>query len=423
MTDQPNDSNRKNHEGVLKIVLFVVIAVPVLAVGFVSDLSVSELLPGAKGPAGYRAARLKADAVVLLTLLLPFMAYSHYFFRRHLKTVEIKRILNVLRFADKEYVEKYRDIHSGLYFVLAVSISWVVALVGLSILFLGQEIGIDKFPRLSVGTDQFPQAGSMLVVGFAFLGSYLWGLQHVFRRYVVNDLFPATFYDVAIRMILAATISLLVFNAYAALTGADLGRAGAGVPGAATMWPALAFFIGVFPQRAMRWLEDRIPIFSSRPDPSVRPLLLEMIEGIGPHDTMRLAEVGINTCYDLAVADFIPLMVKTSYGARQLTDWILQAKLCVYCGEAVRELREHGIRTIADLSDLDPEAEGADNKKTKLDEKIRLLVEQTSATKSSLEQARDAANTSEVKRLAAISQKLSRFTLEPDLPDKDGPPG
>ena len=45
MTDQPNDSNKKNHEVVLKIVLFVAIAIPMLAVVFVSDFSGPELLP------------------------------------------------------------------------------------------------------------------------------------------------------------------------------------------------------------------------------------------------------------------------------------------------------------------------------------------------------------------------------------------
>ena len=61
-----------------------------------------------------------------------------------------------------------------------------------------------------------------------------------------------------------------------------------------------------------------------------------MIEGVSGYDKMRLAELGIDSCHDLAMADFIPLVLKTSYGPRELADWILQAKLCVYCGEAVR---------------------------------------------------------------------------------------
>ena len=89
----------------------------------------------------------------------------------------------------------------------------------------------------------------------------------------------------------------------------------------------------------MRWLTDRLPIFSSEADASVRRLPLEMIQGIEVHDRLRPEEEGIDSCYDLATADFVPLMLKTTCGARQLIDWILQAKLCVYFAEAVKDLR------------------------------------------------------------------------------------
>ena len=85
----------------------------------------------------------------------------------------------------------------------------------------------------------------------------------------------------------------------------------------------------------------------------MRQLPLNMIEGMTSYDIFRLEEVGIDTCYDLANTDFIPLLLKTSYGARELIDWILQAKLCVRFGDATEELRTRGIRTITDLEGLD----------------------------------------------------------------------
>jgi hypothetical protein len=51
-----------------------------------------------------------------------------------------------------------------------------------------------------------------------------------------------------------------------------------------------------------------------------------MVEGIDNHDSLRLAELGIDTCYDLATADFVPLVLRMPYSALQLIDWILQAK-------------------------------------------------------------------------------------------------
>jgi hypothetical protein len=51
-----------------------------------------------------------------------------------------------------------------------------------------------------------------------------------------------------------------------------------------------------------------------------------------------------------AQGDFVVLVVKTSYSARQLIEWILQAKLCVCFGPAVKDLRDQGIRTLIDWS-------------------------------------------------------------------------
>jgi nucleotidyltransferase/DNA polymerase involved in DNA repair len=109
----------------------------------------------------------------------------------------------------------------------------------------------------------------------------------------------------------------------------------------------------MFPQRGLRWLRSKVSIFGNEGHRSVKPLPLEMIEGMTSYDVFRLEELGIDTCYDLASADFIPLLLKTSYGARELIDWILQAKLCVRFGDAVEELRSLGIRTITDLDGLD----------------------------------------------------------------------
>ena len=48
-----------------------------------------------------------------------------------------------------------------------------------------------------------------------------------------------------------------------------------------------------------------------------------------------------------------PCTIDTPYSARELTDWILQAKLCVYAPDAMLNLRQQGIRTIMDLEGLD----------------------------------------------------------------------
>jgi hypothetical protein len=226
----------------------------------------------------------------------------------------------------------------------------------------------------------------------AFFGAYFFGLQHIFRRYSSNDLTPAVYYGASMRMLLAGMTALIIYNGYTALSGA--GDSSGAIT--ATIGPALAFLIGIFPQRGMRWLTDRIPMLSGVADPSVRPMPLEMIEGVESHDTLRMEELGIDSCYDLATADFVPLLLKTPYSARQLIDWILQAKLCVYFGDTVKDLRRIGIRTLVDLESMTPP-------------ELESLPAETSITATVLLRARESVKSPEIDRLRDIGQRLGVF--------------
>lgn len=361
---------------------------------------------------------LRLIAVIVLSLFFPLLAYSFYFFRKERRKVEIERIVSKLDLkGDSAYIEMFTDIRTGPYFCLASGIACLVTLFGLPILFLGDKIGIDELAALPLGDQKngFPALGSRLIFGMAFLGAYFWGVQYAFRRYVLNDLIPGVFYSLAIRMLLASTLALLAFNAFASPEGRGVSDAAIDI----SLWPAIAFLIGTFPQRGLQWLTERVPGFSTKANPSVRALPVDMIEGIGPYDKMRLQELGIESCHDLAMADFIPLVLKTSYGAREVVDWLLQAKLCVYCGQAVGDLRQHGIRSIVELADLD-------------DQQIRDLSANTSANEFSLLRARDLVTKDpELLRLMSVAGRLGEYTLTrqgagqdagPDSPPPQGEP-
>ena len=336
-------------------------------------------------------------AVLALTTILPLVAYSYFFFRRDLRTAELDRILTRLKLLDDyAYAKAIREVQSGPYFCLAVGSAWLISVIGLLVPFMWNE-------PLAAAGDAFPKDGSLVVFGMGFLGAYLWSVQYVMRRYVMNDLIPAALYNSEIRMVLAATTSVLAFNAFEVLGGEVAGTNGPG-SAAVYVWPALAFLIGIFPQRGLQWLASRIPVFSATNDPSVRDLPLRMIEGIESYDVMRLQELGIDTCYDLSNADFIPLMLNTSYSARELTDWILQAKLCVHCGTGIRELRLHGIRTIVDLTGPHEKSPGLS------EEAVRDMAKMTSLTESSLLRAKDAAeHDPEIQRLREVTRRLGEF--------------
>jgi hypothetical protein len=343
---------------------------------------------------------VKLVAVLVLYLFLPLTALTYYFSRRNRRAAEIERIFSILKI-EPGYRKVYETEGLGHY-LWAVAYASVVACFGLTVLFLGPEIGFPngEFPMVSLSGVEFPQAGSRLIFGMAFLGAYLWGFQYIFRRYALNDLLSSVYYDLSIRMILAAVIAVVIYNAYTALAGGGDSQGGI----TANIWPALAFLIGIFPQRGLRWLTDRLPMLAPDADPSVREMPLEMIEGIETHDILRLEELGVDTCFDLANADFVPLILKTPYSARQLIDWILQAKLCVCFGASVKDLREHGIRTIVDLEPLEP----AD---------IEALPLETSVTKVALEHAQKSVkNDTEIKRLREAGRSLGRFWEHQDEP-------
>ena len=330
----------------------------------------------------------KLIAAGVLYVFVPLTAFTYHFSRRHRREIEVARMLSLLN-VDAEYAKAYRAETLSAY-LWAVAYASIVAGIGLALLFFSVDIGLvdAEFPPFTLAGVDFPQKGSRIVFAMAFLGAYLSGLQHVYRRYSANDLSPTLYYGLAMRIILAAIVAVIIYNAYTALAGASDSEGGI----TANIWPALAFLIGVFPQRGLRWLSDKNPMLSQASDSAVRPAPLEMIEGVETHDVLRLEELGIDNCYDLATADFIPVLLKTPYSARQLIDWILQAKLCVYFGDSVKELRRLGIRTILDLDALG-------------EEEIASLPLDTSVTTTVLARARDSVRTNpEMSRLREVGQ-------------------
>jgi hypothetical protein len=335
----------------------------------------------------------KLAVIGMLYVFLPLTAFTYYFFRRPRRYREIERVLDLLNI-ESPYRDAFKEENPAPYFFVALAYASAVSAIGLTLLAFSPELGIHALPRVELHGVEFPQEGTWLVSGVAFLGAYLWGLQYVYRRYTQNDIVPAVFYALGMRMIMATVVALVLYNAAGALTGTGEGSAGI----TANLWPAIALVVGMFPQRGLDWLGERVPIIARRNDPTVRLAPLEMIEGVGTEDRIRLQEVGIDTCYDLAVADFVPLALHTPYGARELVDWILQAKLCVCFGSTVKDLREHGIRTIIDLAHLDDDTD------------LEAIAVDTPLTRSALVRARDSVKKDpEIERLQDVGSRLGRF--------------
>lgn len=157
----------------------------------------------------------------------------------------------------------------------------------------------------------------LTLVGYAFLGSYVFTLYHVMRGYQRRDLHPKTYNTVVIRILSAYALALVVGVVYKG-RGAEV----------------LLFFVGFTPQTALVWLreklsEDRGP---AKAVPLHEPAPLTDLEGIDLYDRARLAEEGINNVEGLAHADIVDLMSSTRISAPQLVDWTDQAILYLHVG-------------------------------------------------------------------------------------------
>ena len=220
----------------------------------------------------------------------------------------------------------------------------------------------------------------------------------------MNDLMPIAYYHFGLRMLLPSFFALLIYYAVGGFNTDISGTkqdSQALLPTSDGALIILVFLVGMFPQQGLRWLKSKVG-FDSSSHPSVRPLPLNMIEGMSSYDIYRLEELGIDTCYDLANADFVPLLLKTSYGARELIDWLLQAKLCVRFVDGTSELRERGIRTVTDFAGLD-------------DAYLETLARETSLMLPNLKQATQlSVSDSNIDRLKRAAERLGHYWEEDD---------
>lgn len=359
-------------------------------------------------------------AVVVMVGFLPVCAYTYYAYRIDQRKLEVKRILRVL-----EIKSDYRNIYvqdiGMMHFAVAVLFTMSVATAGLAALLLSSDLELAKDPSLLLAGTRLTKAkcdadcldnyqqGALLAFGLGFLGAYIWGLQGIFRRYSMNDLLPIAFYHFGLRMILSSFIALLIYHAVGGFSTDFTPSAQESqllTPTADGVLIVTVFLVGMFPQKGVRWLTSKIGLGGRSEHPTVKDLSLDMIQGMTVYDKFRLEELGIDTCYDLATADFIPILLKTSYGAREVIDWLLQAKLCVRFGDATQELRERGIRTITDFANLD-------------DKYLETLAKETSLTLPNLKNATQlSVSDQNIDRLKRAAELLSHY-WEGDRKDTD----
>lgn len=365
----------------------------------------------------------KIALLISFVIFIPISAACYFYSRHTQRNTEVQRYIDILKIKN---VELFQHQHPLVSLSVAVFFLTFLSACFWSLIFFGEASELIKSPNYlfggaaTIGLDESAdsdkiiryQSGALLTFSMAFLGAYLWGIQNISRRYTMNDLIPAAYYNVGIRMIFAGILALVFYHLSKVtpdLLGTLLGNpADAEVEQKVTanstsmLMPIIAFLIGLFPQRGLKWLTEKFSIFTQENDPSVKALPLEMIEGVTMYDRVRLEELGIDSCYDLANTDYIPYLFKSPYTPRILINWILQAKLCVYFGEQVKDLREHGIHTVWQLKSYEEDALKELVKSTSLKEDTLLLV------KGQIDKDK------EIERLIEAQLKLSQYWDKPE---------
>ena len=184
---------------------------------------------------------------------------------------------------------------------------------------------------------------SFFVLAWAFLGGFTYSAYNIIRRLRGLDLSPSIYYSAGIRIILASAVALVI----SFLLGAET------KPNEITLFKAglaaISLLAGMFPQRLLSYLMRRYQEFFASESVTDKSLSLYNIEGISIYHKERLEEIGIDNAQNLATASLTQLTAETPYDARQLLDWIGQAKLVCYVKDDIHRLRAIGIRSVFDL--------------------------------------------------------------------------
>jgi hypothetical protein len=190
-----------------------------------------------------------------------------------------------------------------------------------------------------------PQADEYLrqsfdVMCFAYLGWYVWTVSVIFSRIITMELVAATYYNALVRLVVAVFVAL-VFNHIQMIAFSG---------GTAFIAEAVGFGVGLFPDAALVSISKRLRRYLLAADEQPEEFPLDLIQGISPCRKLRLFEMGMDNCENLASANAVELFLTSNLKLVEVADWIGQAQLVVLVGaKGFLTLQQNGYRTIIDL--------------------------------------------------------------------------
>ncbi len=178
------------------------------------------------------------------------------------------------------------------------------------------------------------------VMCFAYLGWYVWTVSTIFSRMTTMELVAATYYSVLMRLVIAIFVAIALRHMVALL------------------WPentkfvaeAVGFGTGLFPNSALIWLTRQLQRYLLGDTGVTDEFSLDLVQGISPFRKLRLYEIGMDNCENLAAANPIVLFLTSNLSLVEVIDWVAEAQLLILVGKArFIKLQENGYRTSVDF--------------------------------------------------------------------------
>jgi hypothetical protein len=174
---------------------------------------------------------------------------------------------------------------------------------------------------------------------WCWLGAYIQSVDRTIRHYLTHDLSPNVYVFAARRFIMAFVVGAIVGLGVGSLAKA------AGVPFEQnlTMAYVVAFSIGLFPDRGIRWIVATANKVMREKSPSEEESLT-IINGISDWQQDRLDQEGISNVQNLATVNLLAVVARTPFDVSQMVDWVDQAILITEASpEQLAAIRKVGL--------------------------------------------------------------------------------
>ena len=245
--------------------------------------------------------------------------------------------------ADQQHTRRRPPIWQQLDLLMPILLSTLVITIGWVTIF-AEPAFLAGFPNLSDELHEALRAG--------FLGSYVFVIQFLVRRYFQNDLKASAYYAVTERFILVPIIVAILTVA---------------LPMTAHATIAVAFVVGVFPVVGLRAINSVVARSLRGTIPSLHSTYpLSDLDGMTIWYETRLLEEGIEDLQSLITANVVDLMLNTRIPVGRIVDWLDQAYLYIHLaplGAPSSRRRRRKTRQVAEraaekaLSEVDPGAQ------------------------------------------------------------------